>query len=133
MSIGRSPKSAARDGCASDDENQALQRRNTASAWISSPCNGSVAIKLLGSAVIRALIARYKLGLLLNDHETLFAKSRKLALMMSGDECRAKARQSLDFAKVMPSAQLRAEWRIMARDWVRLGRKADYQDRMQGE
>jgi hypothetical protein len=63
----------------------------------------------------------------------LFAKSRKLRAMMSGDECRAKARQSLDLAKLMPSAPLQAEWRTMARDWVRLGRKADYQDRMQCE
>jgi hypothetical protein len=51
--------------------------------------------------------------------------------MMTGDECRAKARQSLDFAKRLPGAQLQAEWRIMARDWLRLGVMADYQDRMQ--
>jgi len=50
--------------------------------------------------------------------------------MMSGDECRAKARQSLDFAKLTPGAQLQAEWRTMARDWLRLGLMADYQDRV---
>jgi hypothetical protein len=53
--------------------------------------------------------------------------------MMSGDDCRAKARQSLDFAKHAPGAQLQAEWRTMAREWLRLGLKADYQDRMQWE
>jgi hypothetical protein len=49
-------------------------------------------------------------------------------LMMSGDECRAKARESLDFAKRTPSAQWQAEWETMARDWRRLGAMADDQD-----
>jgi hypothetical protein len=51
--------------------------------------------------------------------------------MMSGEECRAKARQSLELAKQAPGAQLQAEWRTMARDWLRLGLMADEQDRMQ--
>jgi hypothetical protein len=51
--------------------------------------------------------------------------------MMSGEECRAKARQSLEFAKHLPGAEMQAEWRTMAREWLRLGLMADYQDRMQ--
>jgi hypothetical protein len=54
-----------------------------------------------------------------------------VASMMSGDECRAKARQSLEFAKHLPGAEFQAEWRTMAREWLRLGAMADYQDRMQ--
>jgi hypothetical protein len=53
--------------------------------------------------------------------------------MLSGDECRAKARESLDFAKHTPAAEMRAQWRTMARDWLRLGLMADYQDRIQCE
>jgi hypothetical protein len=51
--------------------------------------------------------------------------------MMSGDECRAKASQSLNLANHMPGAELEAEWRTMAREWLRLGLMADYQDRKQ--
>jgi hypothetical protein len=51
--------------------------------------------------------------------------------MMSGEECRAKSRQSLELAKQVPGAQLQAEWRDMARDWLRLGLLADDQDRME--
>jgi hypothetical protein len=51
--------------------------------------------------------------------------------MMSGEECRAKARQSLELAKQMPGAQLQTEWQTMARDWLRLGLMADDQDRME--
>lgn len=54
-----------------------------------------------------------------------------MARMMSGEECRAKARQSLEFAKHLPGVELQAEWRIIAREWLRLGVMADYQDRMQ--
>ena len=55
---------------------------------------------------------------------------RIIAAMLSGDECRAKACQSLDFAEHTPVVLLQAEWRIMARDWLRLGVMADYQDKM---
>jgi hypothetical protein len=51
--------------------------------------------------------------------------------MMSGDECRAKAREAQGFAKRAPSSQWQAEWAIMARDWGRLGVMADDQDRME--
>ena len=51
--------------------------------------------------------------------------------MMSGEECRAKARQSLELAKHLPGAELQAEWRTIAREWLRLGDMADYQDRTQ--
>ena len=51
--------------------------------------------------------------------------------MMSGEECRGKARQSLECAEHTPGAALEAEWRTMAREWLRLGVMADYQDRMQ--
>jgi hypothetical protein len=54
-----------------------------------------------------------------------------VASMMSGEECRAKARQSLEFAKHLPGAEFQAEWRTMAHEWLRLGAMADYQDRMQ--
>jgi hypothetical protein len=51
--------------------------------------------------------------------------------MMSGEECRARARQSFEFAELMPGAEMEAEWRTMARDWLRLGLMADDQDRVQ--
>ena len=51
--------------------------------------------------------------------------------MMSGEECRAKGRQSLKLAKQTPNAELQAEWRTMARDWLRRGPMADDQDRIQ--
>ena len=54
-----------------------------------------------------------------------------MAGMMSGEECRAKARQSLEFAKHLPGVELQTEWRALAREWLRLGVMADYQDRMQ--
>jgi hypothetical protein len=97
------------------------------------PANGSAATKLLAPTVISVLSRRYELSFSLNHCATFFAKTRMVAIMLSGDECRAKARQSLDFARLTPSAKLRAEWRTMARDWLRLGLMADYQDRMQCE
>jgi hypothetical protein len=53
-----------------------------------------------------------------------------IEIMMSGEACRAKARQSLEFAKHLPGDELQAEWRSMAREWLRLGVMANYQDRM---
>jgi hypothetical protein len=80
--------------------------------------------------VIAALSKRYRLSFASIHLETFFATPRIVARMMSGEECRAKARQSLELAKQMPGAQLQAEWRTMARDWPRLGLMADEQDRM---
>jgi hypothetical protein len=67
----------------------------------------------------------------LNHDATFFATPRIVARMMTGEECRAKARQSIELAEQMPGAQLQAEWRTMARDWLRLGLMADDQDQVQ--
>jgi hypothetical protein len=92
--------------------------------------NGSSAIKMREKKVILGSIRLGASLLSLNRYATFLATSRIVARMMSGEECRAKARQSLDFAKQAPGDQLRAEWRLVARDWLRLSRMADYQDRM---
>ena len=89
----------------------------------------SVAIKLAGGSY-PPLSRPYKLSFFLKHCATFFAM-RAWFRMMSGDECRAKARLSLDLANHMPGAELEAEWRVIARDWLRLGVMADYQDRMQ--
>jgi hypothetical protein len=49
--------------------------------------------------------------------------------MMSGDECRAKAREMRDFATRAARAQEQAEWTVMGSEWDRLGAMADWQDR----
>jgi hypothetical protein len=79
------------------------------------------------------IIKRDAISVSPNQYATFFTTSRMVALMLSGDQCRAKARESLDFAKNTPGAEMRAQWRTMARDWVRLGLMADYQERMQCE
>ena len=76
-------------------------------------------------------ILPHELSFPLNQYATFFAAWRMVTGMMSGEECRAKARQSLELAKQAPGAQLQAEWRTMAREWLRLGDMADYQDRTQ--
>jgi hypothetical protein len=51
--------------------------------------------------------------------------------MMSGDQCRAKATDSLDLAKRAPNAWVQAEWTTTAGDWSWLATVADYQDQFQ--
>jgi hypothetical protein len=51
--------------------------------------------------------------------------------MMTGDQCRAKAREMDDFSERGVTSEWTVQWARMARDWRGLAVMADYQDHMQ--
>jgi hypothetical protein len=51
-------------------------------------------------------------------------------LMMSAEHRREKAWEAAEMAKCAPSVWARAEWANMARDWIRVGAMADFQDQI---
>jgi len=53
--------------------------------------------------------------------------------MMTGDQCRMKAKTALASALLAADPDDAAGFEQIARDWVALGRTADTQDRLQRE
>jgi hypothetical protein len=51
--------------------------------------------------------------------------------MLSGDQCRERARHALETGGETADPKMVAEYDELARDWVALGRIADTQDRFQ--
>jgi hypothetical protein len=51
--------------------------------------------------------------------------------MLSGNQCRERARHALETGSKMAEARMVAEYDEIAREWVALGHVADVQDQLQ--